>query len=186
MAKRMFATLVLTLMVGIPATQTHAQVKPIAVDGCAKLARVIYSEVSAAATLGSGNSGPWMIDIGRGDVAVCSSAAKTVSQAYTSAMLSAGIDVDWSRGGGDPGDFCLSAFLSQCYPSRYPLSTMTYSSDIAFVQNSWAIVSQAVMHEMYNPLSSNEVRFRDNDLKLRLGLSLRSVNNPDHVELRAR
>jgi hypothetical protein len=185
MAKSMFATLVLTLIVGISATEAQAQAKPIAVDGCAKLARVIYSEVSAAATFGPGNSGPWMIDIGRGDIAVCSSAAKTVSQAFTSAMLSAGIDVDWG-GGDDPGDYCLSAFLSQCYPDRFPLSAMTYSSDITLVQNSWAIVSQAVMQEMYNPVSSNEVRFRDNDLKLRLGLSLRSVNKPDLMERRAR
>lgn len=186
MAKRMFATLVLTLMVGIPATEAQAQVKPIAVDGCAKLARVIYSEVSAAVVFGPGNSGPWMIDIGRGEIAVCSSAAKTVSQAFTSAMLSAGIDVDWRGGGGDPGDYCLSAFLSQCYPDRFPMSAMTYSSDITLVQNSWAIVSQAVMQEMFNPVSSNEVRFRDNDLKLRLGLSLRSINNPDLMDRRAR
>jgi len=186
MAKRMFAALVLTILVGIPAQDARAQIKPIAVDGCAKLARVIYSEISAAAIYGPGNSGPWMIDIGRGDVAVCKSAAKTVSQAFTSAMLTAGIDVDWSNGGGDPGDFCLSAFLSQCYPDRYPLSRATYSSDITFVQNSWAIVSQAVMQEMYNPVSSNEVRFRDNDLKLRLGLSLRSINVPELAEKRLR
>jgi len=186
MAKRMFATLILTLTVGISATETQAQVKPIAVDGCAKLARVIYSEVSTAAIFGPGRSGPWMIDIGHGDIAVCKNAAKTVSQAFTSALMSAGIDVDWRNGRGDPGDFCLSAFLSQCYPDRFPLSTMTFSSDIAFVQNSWAIVSQVVMQDMYNPVSSNEVRFRDNDLKLRLGLSLRAVGVPELLDRHAR
>ncbi len=186
MAKRMFAPLVLTFIVGISATDTQAQVTPIAVDGCAKLARVIYSEVSTAAINGPGQSGPWMIDIGRGDIAVCKSAAKTVSQAFTSALMSAGIDVDWSNGGRNPGDFCQSAFLSQCYPDRYPNTTTTFSSDITFVQNSWAIVSQAVMQQMYNPVSSDEVRFRDNDLKLRLGLSLRSVGVPELLEQRAR
>ena len=64
MAKRMFAALALTILVGIPAQDARAQIKPIAVDGCAKLARVIYSEISAAAIYGPGNSGPWMIDIG--------------------------------------------------------------------------------------------------------------------------
>jgi hypothetical protein len=44
-----------------------------------------------------------------------------------------------------------------------------------YVQNSWSAVMQSVMREMYNPISSDEVRFRDDDLRLRLGLSLRSL-----------
>ena len=64
-----------------------------------------------------------------------------------------------------------------CYPDRYPLSSLASSTDSMLVQKSWAAVSQAVMREMYNPMSSDEVRFRDNDLKLRLGLSLRSVSD---------
>jgi hypothetical protein len=41
--------------------------------------------------------------------------------------------------------------------------------------NSWTIVSEAVMSDMYNPFSSDIVSFRYDDLKLRLGLSLRSI-----------
>jgi class 3 adenylate cyclase len=182
MAKRMFATLVLALTVGFSATHAKAQLRPIAVDGCAQLARVVYSEVSAAALYGPGRSGPWVIDGGQGDIAVCRTAAKTVSQAFTSALLTAGVDVGWSNGGGDPGDFCLSAFLSQCYPSRFPYSA-AQAADDTFMQQSWAIVSRAVMQEMYNPISSNEVHFRDTELELRIGLSLRAVGS---VEGRAR
>lgn len=179
MAKRTFAMLFLTIFIGTSAINAQAQITPVAVDGCAQLARVIYTEVSSAAILGPGNSGPWMIDIGGGDFVVCKTVAKTVSRAFTSAMMSAGIDVDWSSASGDPGDYCLSAFLSQCYPDRFPPTALMFSSDIAFVQNSWSIVSQAVMQQMYNPVTSNEVRFRDNDLRLQLGLSLRSVGATD-------
>ena len=49
MAKRIFAALIIPLVLGLAASQTRAQLSPIAVDGCAKLARVIYAEVSAAA-----------------------------------------------------------------------------------------------------------------------------------------
>lgn len=180
MAKRMFATQIYLAMVMPFAINAQAQPGPISVDGCAKLARVIYSEVAAAAMYGPAKAGPWMIEQGQGDVSVCRHAAKTVSQAFTSAMSSAGYQVNWGASRNDDledrGIYCLSAFLSQCYPDRYPLSSIASSADSALVQKSWAVVSQTVMREMYNPISSDEVRFRDNDLKLRLGLSLRSVS----------
>ncbi len=184
MAKWIFAALAVALLVALPAQQSNAQLKPIEIDGCAKLARVVYSEVSTAAVFGTDRAGPWTIDLGRGDLVICNTVAKTVSQAFTSAMLAAGIEVSWGRvdygrvdhGG---GDFCWSGFLSQCYPGRERLAYSTIGGDIDFVQKSWSVVSQAVMREMYNPFSSDEIRFRDADLKLRLGLSLRSVSR-DH------
>jgi len=180
MAKRKFAALLIALLIGIPVSDAQSQVTPISVDGCAKLARVIYSEVSASAIYGPGKSGPWLIDLDHGDISVCTHTAKTVSTAFTSAMLSAGFDVDWRRDDDHPGDYCWSGFLSQCYPDRYPLSSQMFNTESSFVQRSWAAVSQAVMREMYNPFSSDEVRFRDNDLKLRLGLSLRAVGVPGY------
>ncbi len=182
MAKRIFAVLLISLIAGLPAGELRAQPIPVAIDGCAKLAKVVYAEVSAAAINGPGNAGPWVIDQGLGDIAVCSHVAKTVSQAFTSAMLSAGMEVSWHRdvydGPPDRGDYCLSGFLSQCYPNQSPpLSNSIHGASNALVQKSWAVVSQAVMREMYNPFSSDEVRFRDNDLKLRIGLSLRSIDD---------
>jgi hypothetical protein len=156
---------------------SQARSKDVAVDGCAMLARAIYTEVSSSAIHGPGNAGPWLIDQGRGDVVLCKHAAKTVSQAFTSAMSSAGIDVGWKRSRVDEiengSGHCLRAFLSQCYPDRNPRSKS--SANAFVVQNTWAIVRQAVMREMYNPASSDQVSFRANDLKLRLGLSLRSI-----------
>ncbi len=179
MAKRIFAALISALVLGLATPQTQAQLSPIEVDGCARLARVVYSEVSAAAVYGPNRAGPWSITLGQGELSVCGHTAKTVSQAFTSAMLSAGIDVSWPSDNTDPGDYCLSHYLSQCYPDRNRVSYSMNGADAAFVQKSWSVVSQSVMREMYNPFSSDEVRFRDDDLKLRLGLSLRSIGVSD-------
>jgi hypothetical protein len=179
MSRRTFAVWAVALVLVFQAQTTEAQVKPITIDGCAKLARVIYSEVSAAALYGPKKSGPWSIDLGQGDLAICDHAAKTVSRAFTSAMMSAGIDVFWGREEFDNAGYCWSGFLAQCYPDRSRVAYSSVGGDADFVRKSWSVVSQAVMREMFNPYSSDEVRFRDGDLKLRLGLSLRSVGARD-------
>jgi hypothetical protein len=184
MAKRKFAALVTALVMGFVVQPLQAKPLPeqslqVGVDGCAQLARVVYSEVSAAALYGPGRSGPWLIDAAQGDVSLCSTTAKTVSRAFTSAMNSAGFEVSWQRPVGSNGDFCASGFLSQCYPDRFPIGTGVFGRNAMFVSQSWSVVSQSVMRQMYNPFSSDEIRFRDSDLKLRLGLSLRTVRSAD-------
>lgn len=179
MVKREFMALVMLL--ALPVSQTGAQPIPVTVDGCARLARVIYAEVSSAATYGPGRAGPWVIDIGQGDLSVCSHAAKTVSQAFTLAMRNAGVDVRWGPSSGDTDGYCQRIFLSRCYPGRSPHDGQTFSATAKLVRQIWAAVSRAVMSDMYNPVSSDEVRFRDNDLKLRLGLSLRSLTVQEEV-----
>ncbi len=181
MAKRNFAPLVSVLVIGLLAAAVRAAPIPIpvAVDGCAKLARVIYTEVSAAALHGSRRSGPWTINLGQGDLAVCEHAAKTVSRAFTSAISSAGISLSWGPDDDRNGDYCWGGFLSQCYPNHDRLGYSMAGTRTSFVDKSWSAVSRAVMREMYNPFSSDEVRFRDDDLRLRLGLALRSIERFD-------
>lgn len=156
-----------------PVSNVRAQHVSVSVDGCAELARAVYGEVSSAAIHGLQRGGPWVISQPHEHVSVCETTARTVSRAFTQAMASAGIQVQWGlpEVPPSPGDFCLSAFLSQCYPDLYPLG----QTDAVFVQSSWAVVSQSVMRAMANPFSSDEVRFRPNDLKLRIGLAMRSV-----------
>ncbi|MBT8086935.1 MAG: hypothetical protein HKN55_03465 [Woeseiaceae bacterium] len=155
------------------ATSVRAQQNAVSVDGCAELARAVYEEVSSAAINGTHRGGPWVISPRHEHVSVCETTTRTVSRAFTHAMASAGIDVQWGIPGSipHPGDYCLSAFLSQCYPDRYPLG----QTDDMFVQSSWAVVSHSVMRAMANPFGSDEVRFRPNELKLHVGLALRSV-----------
>ena len=179
MAKRNFATLIVVTALALHASEARAQQIPVSVDGCAKLARVIYAEVSAAALYGPGKSGPWVIDPGLGDISVCTHTARTVSRAFTDAMMSAGIEVYWGHETGDRDNYCLSGFLSRCHPNRGTRFFVGHNANTTLVQKSWAVVSQAVMRAMHNPFSSDEVRFRDNDLKLRIGLSLRSIGAVD-------
>lgn len=177
MAKRIFATPIVAAVLVLTATGSEAQLTPIAIDGCAKLARVIYSEVATAAHYGPTRSGPWTINIGQGDLEICEHTTRTVTRAFTSAMLSAGLTVTWGPDGDRNGDFCWSGFISQCYPDRDHVGYSSTVSGSGFVEKTWSVVSQAVMREMYNPYSSDEVRFRDDDLRLRIGLALRSVRN---------
>jgi len=181
MAKRNFAALAAALVLGLSVTASRAESVPVTftVDGCAELARIVYAETSTAALYGPGQSGPWVIESGQGNISVCTHTAKTVSRAFTSAMTSAGFSVSWDGGISDPGDFCLSHRLSECYPNLYPLGTFNVSANTTFVQKSWSTVSHSVMRHMFNPFSSDEIRFRNNDLKLQLGLSLRTVSRID-------
>ncbi len=181
MAKRNFAPCLAAVAASLllaAAGTAQADLRPVEIDGCAHLARVVYQEVSAAAIYGPGQSGPWLIEANRGDIQECTTVARTVSRAFTSALQSAGIRVRWMNGTIESGDFCASGFLSQCYPDRGGPGGGGLDLDNQIVQRSWSIVSQTVMREMYNPISSDQVRFQDGDLKLRMGLSLRSVRLP--------
>lgn len=181
MAKRIFAVFSLLPLWLLPLTSAEAQVSPIYVDGCAKLARVVYSEVAAAAIYGPTRAGPWTINLGQGDLEICEHTARTVSRAFTSAMLSAGIGVTWGPDRDRSGDHCLSGKIEECYPRRDRPGIYGDAQGIGLVPRTWFIVSQTVMREMYNPYSSDEIRFRDDDLRLRIGLALRSVrNNAEH------
>lgn len=149
-----------------------AVAEEIRIDGCAELARIVYDEVQSSVLRGPGGAGPWFINPGQGEIHVCRTAAKTVSRAFALAVQSAGVPFRW----GDPmdrGDYCLGHYLSQCYPgTRSTPGTGLQRDPVGPI---WFKVSQAVMNEMHNPYSSDEVRFRADDLRLRLGLSLRTV-----------
>ncbi|MCH9694929.1 MAG: hypothetical protein K0U72_10500 [Gammaproteobacteria bacterium] len=177
--KRNFAPLsALSVLLGLGVASAEAV--PVDIDGCAELARVVYSEVQASALRGPGQSGPWLINPGTGDIHICQTAAKTVSQAFSQAMSSAGRDMRWDHSRVRRGDYCQSGILSQCYPDTN-LAYSGMSRSTSYVQKSWMVVLQAVMGEMHNPISSDEVRFRKEDLKLRLGLGLRSIRSqPDY------
>lgn len=176
MAKRNFAALVGVVMVVWLGGNAQAQRIPVNVDGCTVLARAVFEEVSVAALHGPGKSGPWLINPQPADIFICRTTARTVSKAFTSAMSSAGFEVDWGDYPNPGGDYCFSGFLSQCYPEGDRGFTGANKADTAFVQKSWAVVSHSVLREMANPFSSDEVRFRSDDLKLKIGLSLRSIN----------
>lgn len=152
-----------------------AQEIDVTADGCAELARAVYDEVAAAAISGPQRSGPWVIGQPFRSASVCASTTKTVSRAFRLAMSSAGVDVRWSDEPMDPGDYCLSGFLAQCYPRGVVMTSGSIEPNALIVHEAWSAVSQTVMRTMANPYSSNEVRFDPDHLRLQLGLALRTI-----------
>ncbi len=90
-------------------------------------------------------------------------------------MSSAGVEVRWTDEPMDPGDYCPSGFLTQCYPRGAAITTGSIDPNPLPVNEAWSAVAQAVMRTMANPYSSNEVRFDPDRLRLQLGLALRSI-----------
>ena len=180
MAKWNFAALAATAVLALSSGDVRAQKIAVTLDGCAVLARTVYEEVWAAAAYGPGSSGPWQINPPQDRRYECDTVATTVSRAFTAAMAGAGFEVRWGTEPHDRGDFCLSMYLSQCYPDRGNDVAAYGNVNGKFVRRSWSVVSQTVMREMANPYSSDEVRFNDENLRLRLGLGLRSVDGLRH------
>ena len=177
MANRVLASWIAILSLTPLPTDVVAQQGKIKVDGCARLARAVYAEVSAYTSGNLFQAGPWRIDGGDGDIAICRHAAKTVSRAFGAAMSAAGVRVHWGQGGSTAPTtaYCSAGYLYHCYPETYVASPVNSGGEVALVRLAWQRVAAAVMDDMYNPWSSDEVRFRDDDLKLRIGLSLRMV-----------
>jgi hypothetical protein len=48
----------------------------------------------------------------------------------------------------DPGDYCLSHDLSQCYPSQHPFSPSLPPIHVAFIYDAWTAVRKAVTSQM--------------------------------------
>lgn len=169
MAKWNFAVAVLAC--AMFSTPGNAQMLPVSIDGCAQLARIIHAEVSSAMRNGPERAGPWVIESGTAEPSTCATAATTSSRAFAAAMRSAGILVEWSEG----AEVCPRAFISQCRPHRRiePGAFPQVYPDV--VASAWDIVARSVMENMFNRHSSDEVRFAENDLRLQIGLRLRTL-----------
>ena len=169
MAKWNFATAALAC--ALCAAPSNAQTVPVSIDGCAQLARIIYVEVAAALRDGPRRSGPWIIEAQSAEPSTCSTAAATSSRAFAAAMRSAGILVEWSKG----LEVCPRAFIAQCRPQRQAVPDPMPRAYPDVVTSAWNIVSRAIMENMFNRHSSDEVRFAESDLRLQIGLRLRTM-----------
>ena len=173
MTNRIFFIVALVLAAGA------ANAEAIRINGCAELARVVYDEVQSNALYGPGQSGPWYISAGEGAIHECRTTSETVSRAFTHAMQSAGYTVSWRGAKPDAGNYCYSHYISQCDP--YGGGFLPTDPVPGLTHKAWFVVSQSVMREMANPHSSDVVRFRSNDLRLRIGLALRGIWSERHA-----
>ena len=131
--------------------------------GCSVLADIIYSEVTAAIWRGPQALGSVTDERASHGIAVCAQTSRTVSKAFSAAMISVGADFRWDDAPPHPGDYCLSGFLAQCYPGRYPLQSPV---------GRWGAVSGTVQRAMPLGVASDQSIFSRDALRLALRAAL--------------
>lgn len=164
MTKRDLAALLLVSIATLAqASTSKAQGSFASGDGCALLADIVYAEVTAAAWYGPGGLRPLHEEARERQITVCNQTTRTVSTAFTSAMISIGEPVRWDRMPIDRGDFCLSVYLDQCYPDRNPLGS---------VGNTWSAVRSTVKQAMPNGIATDQSIFNIGTLRSALRFEL--------------
>ena len=164
MMKRKFAAWILAGIGAIAlANNANADGPYIGVDGCAVLAQLVYAEVTAAAWYGSG--GLWCLvdEANDSGIAVCNQTARTVSNAFTSAMTSIGSPIRWGYPSVNPSDVCLSIYLDQCYPDP---------SRLGATDATWNAVTKTVRQAMPNGVATDQSIFNSSAMRLALRLAL--------------
>jgi len=165
MNKRDFAAF---MLVGVCALaingQARAEQSRRHADGCTVLADIIYSEVTEAIWRGPQALGSVSNERASHGIVACAETSRTVSEAFSAAMISVGTDIRWDDAPPHPGDFCLSGFLEQCYPDRYPRQSPV---------SSWSAVSATVQRAMPLGVASDQSVFSQGALRLALRAALR-------------
>ncbi len=110
-----------------------------------------------------------------GDRRVCRRTAEVTTRAFTQAFRSFSLAIGWEPP--DPGDYCLSGDLSQCYPGLDDPSVPR--SRLAFVYEAWHGVSSAVQSLMPAGSAGGVAVFSEASLEQALAAQLdRSVAAP--------
>jgi hypothetical protein len=184
MAKRTFATTALFTFVLLtaPAQSAHAD------DGCELLKELVRSSVHASATEFAADQRAGQVRaLGRAGAVgstltgtqTCINTAAAATKAFSEALAALNMPVTWNRGPMDPGDYCLSGDLRQCYPSQYPLSASLQPHQAAFVYDAWKGVRTAVAAQMPFGTASGVSQFTPGSLQAVLSSSLNSsVDGP--------
>jgi len=178
MARRTFAGALLALACA-GTLAAPAQAQDVRDAGCVALGGVVSSSLYAAASGSGGNSMLQYRPAPRADgpsPSQCGRTAAVASGAFTKTFGALGIDVHW-RGRNepmDPGDYCLSGDLSQCYPSINDRVAVG-SVNSQFVQKSWQGISAAISQAMPYGTASDLSYFFEVDLASSIALSLRAT-----------
>jgi hypothetical protein len=184
MAKDIFAsgTGFLGLLISATVNPAHAD------DDCAVLKEIVRNSVHASASA-------YALDIrlkhdpaSRQDGAVgsiatgtlvCANTAEAVTRAFTEALGTLNVPVTWGRGPVNPGDYCLSGDLTRCYPFENPLTPILLPNQLAFVDDVWKGVCNAVASHMPFGPANGIARFTSLSLNSALSFHLKaSVDSP--------
>jgi len=171
MSGRNCVNVVVVLVVAVLATSSaRAQQMVVGVDGCDILEMLVYTEVIEA---GLRRSRPFGDPVypGPGEVTNCSQTTRSVTAAFTAALRDMNIYVAWGLHRGNGGDYCLSHFLSQCYPNHNPYMPPPSTTERQFVTDSWSAISGAVRSTMATASGVDVSRF--DQARLRFGIKSR-------------
>lgn len=172
MTTRTIACAGLVLLAGIVSSGTaRAQNLVVGVDGCAILASIVFTEVTEARLGFSAGSPRDLLYAGRNEITVCNEATRSVTGAFAAALRQANVYVTWGFHTGYRGDYCLSHFLSQCYPTGDPAMPPMDKTERSFVTRSWRAVLDSVYYRMAPYPGGDVVRFEVDDL----GLGIRRI-----------
>ena len=166
-----------------PAGAQHAA---IGVDGCAILASVIYTELTQARLGYTSPSGADLPYAGRDEITLCNQSARSVTGAFSAALRSTNIHVTWGFHTGYSGDFCLSHFLSQCYPRGNPAMPALSKSEQSFLMRSWHAVHDSVQRRMAHYPGSDVARFKAGELGRSIRRSVLAAGTEDQFPLYTR
>lgn len=172
--RRTFATLCFLPLahLGWPGTAC-AQDTVTGIDGCVILVTVVITEVAEARLGYSSGYGSDRPHAGRDEITLCDQTTLSVTSAFKAALRQANIEVTWGFHTGYGGDYCLSHFLSQCYPTGDPASPPLSNDERSFVMRSWRAVRDAVQFRMVLYPGSDVARFRGDELRQSIRQSLR-------------
>jgi hypothetical protein len=179
MAKGTFATAILLVLA---AATTFAQPSRPG-DGCAVLGRLIENGVHAAATAFAAHRvgqehGRMGISPSGARRQLCGSTAEVTTRAFSQALAVLNMSVRWN-GPMDPGDYCLSGDLSQCYPGPRAGEPMLSPNHLAFVYDAWKGVRNAVASQMPLGTASGVSSFTPASLESALSSNLgETVDGP--------
>ncbi len=184
MVIRIIACMCCILSAGLawPGT-ARAQNLVIGVDGCAILASVVFTEVTEA-RLGYSSGFPRdLLYAGRNEITVCNETARSVTGAFAAALRQSNVYVTWGFHTGYRGDYCLSHFLSQCYPTGDPAMPPLDEMERSFVLRSWQAVQDSVRYGMASYPGNDVARFEIDELarSIRRSIVAGSVENQSQL-----
>jgi hypothetical protein len=171
------------LLLASPALSVNASAERLdtAGSGCGTLRHVVFDRVGAS--YGVGNVPSLLRDTTSNLVIVappeyCLDTAAATTAAFSAAMHNAGIPVSWGNEGIPRGDYCLSHFLSQCYPRvNQPGDTLT-AAQLGFVHDAWKAVSDGVTAFMPYGVASDMAVFDRSSLGSAIGIGFARRHQP--------
>jgi hypothetical protein len=178
MAKRTFASAAFLAFLLATSSQTvHAD------DGCDVLKEKVRTNVYASATEFARDNLVRRIDTSGQTGAVgstlsgsqtCVNTAHATSRAFGEALATLGVAVMWTGSPMNPGDYCLSHDLSQCYPSQHPFNPSLPPIHVAFIYHAWTAVRKAVTSQMPFGTATGVSQFTPESLDAVLSSSLKT------------